>query len=121
MKNNKLVDELKELREKVCIYEESQAERNDLIEKLRKAEQREPHELIDFDRSKKQAFIEGKAGKPPKKPVKILKLAVPVYAAMIKEYEKEYSLYKSKCNDAENEYYNLYDAVKLFFRRCFAP
>jgi hypothetical protein len=67
-----------------------------------------PSKLDAFDRSHKSAFIISRIGKPPVKPHGIIKLAVPVYFAKKRQYEKDSVAYRKAFMDAEKSYEEFY-------------
>ena len=112
MVDSQLIFELIDLRRKVAALESLRQEFSDVELKLRAAEQCRPHELNDFDNQNKKQYIERKAGTPPRKPKKLLKIAFPVYKSKMKEYEKKYSEYKSRYSKAEKDYYREFYAER---------
>lgn len=107
MENNEILAKLKELLTKSVNYDRLLEETKIHHSELEKAKKRCPSAVADFDRNNMEKYIVSKIGQKPEKPAGLLKLAVPVYLAKKKEYEKsleeynvQYSYYQKKYYDA---------------------
>ena len=109
LNNNEAISSLKQLRDRIIECAESKAEFDKAAEELKKAESRQPVAVNVFDQEHKQAYVISHIGEEPVKPKGIIKLAVPIYRAKKKAYEKEYEEYIAEYNKCISAYYEEYE------------
>ena len=108
MEDKEIVQALQALHEKTRRYEQLEQELAIKRDVLHRARSRQPMAVYRFDETHKDSYIKERVGAAPEQPGGILKLAVPVYRAKKKEYEKKYAEYKMRYSRCEEDYYKEY-------------
>lgn len=108
MESNETLEKLKELLKKSVNYDRLLEESKTLYSELEKAKNRHPTAVAVFDRNNMEKYIASKIGGRPKKPAGLLKLAVPVYLAKKKEYEKVLKEYNTQHSYYQKKYYDAF-------------